>query len=49
MPVLKAYHRYININKKSKYISEIMPMQDMEVPQKMYDDFVEEKKEKVAE
>ncbi|MBP7563015.1 MAG: hypothetical protein KA886_04430 [Candidatus Cloacimonetes bacterium] len=46
MPILKKYHRYINknLNSKpipSKYIAEITPLQDMEVPQKLYDDFVE--------
>lgn len=47
MPTLKKYHRYVNKNKNSPWIAEIIPMEDIKVSQKMYNDY-EDTTKKVA-
>lgn len=49
MPVLKAYHRYVNRDvKKNQYIAEVTPMSDIEVPEKMFKEYIDETKNKIA-
>lgn len=39
MVILKKGHHYVNKNKKSKYISDIIPHMDLQVPNAMAADF----------
>ena len=41
MPILKKYHRYVNkyTKKGAKYIGEIIPTEDREVSERMFNEF----------
>jgi hypothetical protein len=48
MPVFKKYHYYVNKNKKSVYISEIIPIEDLVVPEEFFKEFNDNTEKKVA-
>lgn len=46
---LKRYHHYVNKNKTSRWIAEIIPTEDIEVSEKMLKEYEDKSEKKVAQ